>query len=153
MLAGVVATSLAELEEERGQVENLRRAASELYESGEESKFNRMLESFRDPQFAQEKFLIFTEHRDTLEYIVTRLKGLGYQDQVASIHGGMDYREREQQVDFFRRKTAEGGLPAGGSAQAGARYMVCTDEAGEGLNMQFCRLMINYDIPLNPARI
>jgi hypothetical protein len=153
LLAGVVATSLAELEEERGQVENLRRAASELYESGEESKFNRMLESFRDPQFAQEKFLIFTEHRDTLEYIVTRLKGLGYQDQVASIHGGMDYREREQQVDFFRRKTAEGGLPAGGSAQAGARYMVCTDAAGEGLNMQFCRLMINYDIPWNPARI
>ncbi|MBE7503142.1 MAG: DUF3883 domain-containing protein [Verrucomicrobiales bacterium] len=143
LLAGVVATSLAELEEERGQVENLRRAASELYESGDESKFNRMLESFRDPQFAQEEFLIFTEHRDTLEYIVTRLKGLGYQDQVASIHGGMDYREREQQVDFFRRKTAEGG----------ARYMVCTDAAGEGLNMQFCRLMINYDIPWNPARI
>jgi ERCC4-related helicase len=84
----VVATSLAELEEERRQVEDLRRAASELYESGEESKFNRMLEAFRDPQFAQEKFLIFTEHRDTLEYIVTRLKGLGYQDQVTSIHGG-----------------------------------------------------------------
>jgi superfamily II DNA or RNA helicase len=144
LLAGVVATSLAELEEERGQVENLRRAASELYESGEESKFNRMLESFRDPQFAQEKFLIFTEHRDTLEYIVTRLKGLGYQDQVASIHGGMDYREREQQVDFFGRRAQEGG----------ARYMVCTDAAGEGLNMQRnCRLMINYDIPWNPARI
>ncbi|HRT06782.1 MAG TPA: helicase-related protein, partial [Candidatus Paceibacterota bacterium] len=143
LLAGVVATSLAELEEERRQVEDLRRAASELYESGEESKFNRMLEAFRDPQFAQEKFLIFTEHRDTLEYIVTRLKGLGYQDQVASIHGGMDYREREQQVEFFRQKTAEGG----------ARYMVCTDAAGEGLNMQFCRLMINYDIPWNPARI
>jgi superfamily II DNA or RNA helicase/DNA-binding XRE family transcriptional regulator len=143
LLSGVVATSLAELEEERGQVESLRRAARALYESGEESKFNRMLEAFRDPQFADEKFLIFTEHRDTLEYIVTRLMGLGYQDQVASIHGGMDYREREQQVDFFRRDTREGA----------ARYMVCTDAAGEGLNMQFCRLMINYDIPWNPARI
>lgn len=143
LLAGVVATSLAELESERAEVENLRRAAQSLYESGEESKFNRMLEAFRDPQFADEKFLIFSEHRDTVEYIVTRLKGLGYQDQVASIHGGMDYREREQQVDFFRRETREGG----------ARYMVCTDAAGEGLNMQFCRLMINYDIPWNPARI
>ena len=77
-MAGVVATSLAELESERKEVESLRRAAQELYESGEESKFNRMLEAFRDPQFADEKFLIFTEHRDTLEYIVTRLKGLGY---------------------------------------------------------------------------
>jgi superfamily II DNA or RNA helicase/transcriptional regulator with XRE-family HTH domain len=143
LLAGVVATSLAELESEREEVDNLRRAAQELYESGEESKFNRMLEAFRDPEFAEEKFIIFTEHRDTLEYIVTRLKGLGYQDQVASIHGGMDYREREQQVDFFRRETRQGG----------ARYMVCTDAAGEGLNMQFCRLMINYDIPWNPARI
>jgi len=143
LLAGVVATSLAELEAERAEVENLRRAAQALYESGEESKFNRMLEAFRDPQFADEKFLIFSEHRDTVEYIVTRLKGLGYQDQVASIHGGMDYREREQQVDFFRRDTRQGG----------ARYMVCTDAAGEGLNMQFCRLMINYDIPWNPARI
>ena len=152
LLAGVVATSLAELESERAEVENLRRAANELYESGEESKFNRMLEAFRDPQFVDEKFLIFSEHRDTVEYIVTRLKGLGYQDQVASIHGGMDYREREQQVDFFRCETRQGGLPAG-AAQAGARYMVCTDAAGEGLNMQFCRLMINYDIPWNPARI
>jgi superfamily II DNA or RNA helicase/DNA-binding XRE family transcriptional regulator len=143
LLAGVVATSLAELEEERREVQSLRQAAHELYESGEESKFNRMLEAFREPQFADEKFLIFTEHRDTLEYIVTRLKGLGYQDQVASIHGGMDYREREQQVDFFHRDTRQGG----------ARYMVCTDAAGEGLNMQFCRLMINYDIPWNPARI
>lgn len=143
LLAGVVATSLAELEEERREVENLRRAAQALYESGEESKFNRMLESFREPQFAGEKFLIFTEHRDTMEYIVTRLKGLGYQDQVASIHGGMDYREREQQVDFFQREMQDGG----------ARYMVCTDAAGEGLNMQFCRLLINYDIPWNPARI
>lgn len=144
LLAGVVATSLAELESERTEVENLRRATLALYESGEESKFNRMLEAFRDPQFAEEKFLIFTEHRDTLEYIVTRLKGLGYQDQVASIHGGMDYREREQQVDFFQQETAQGG----------ARFMVCTDAAGEGLNMQQrCRLMINYDIPWNPARI
>lgn len=144
LLSGVVATSLAELQEERREVDTLRRAAQELYESGEESKFNRMLDAFRDPQFAGEKFLIFTEHRDTMEYIVTRLKGLGYQDQVASIHGGLDYREREQQVDFFQRDTAEGG----------ARYMVCTDAAGEGLNMQRgCWLMINYDIPWNPARI
>ncbi len=143
LLAGVVATSLAELQAEREEVETLRIAASQLYESGDESKFNRMLEAFRDPQFASEKFIIFTEHRDTLEYITQRLEGLGYQDQIAFIHGGMDYEEREQQVDFFKKDTQQGG----------ARYMVCTDAAGEGLNMQFCRIMVNYDIPWNPARI
>jgi superfamily II DNA or RNA helicase/DNA-binding XRE family transcriptional regulator len=144
LLAGVVATSLAELEDEQREVENLHHKAQALYESGEESKFNRMLEALSDPQFANEKCLIFTEHRDTMEYIVNRLQGLGYQDQVASIHGGMDYREREQQVELFQRDCVEGG----------ARYMVCTDAAGEGLNMQRrCRLMINYDIPWNPARM
>lgn len=143
ILAGVVATSLAELHTERDTVAALRDLAAALHESGEESKFQEMLRSLRDEHFRDEKVLIFTEHRDTLENIVRRLRGLGYEDRVAHIHGGMGYREREEQVDFFRRPPAEGG----------AQYMVCTDAAGEGLNMQFCWLMINYDIPWNPARI
>ena len=143
ILGGVIATTLAELGNEREEVTLLRQMAANLYDSGEESKFNRMLEAFRDGQFRNEKVLVFTEHRDTMDYIVRRLKGLGYEDRVAHIHGGMDFREREQQVDFFRRDGDDGG----------AQYMICTDAAGEGLNMQFCWLMINYDIPWNPARI
>ena len=55
----------------------------------------------------------------------------------------MDYRERERQVAFFRRSATEGG----------ANYLVATDAAGEGINLQFCWLMVNYDIPWNPARL
>ena len=55
----------------------------------------------------------------------------------------MDFREREQQIEFFRKKTNEGG----------ALYMVCTDAAGEGLNMQFAWRLLNWDIPWNPARL
>ena len=55
----------------------------------------------------------------------------------------MPYREREAQVEFFRKPVAEGG----------ARYLVATDAAGEGINLQFCWLMVNYDVPWNPARL
>ena len=72
-----------------------------------------------------------------------RLEGLGFTGQVALIHGGLDYREREAQVDLFRRP-----LDAGG-----ANYLVATDAAGEGINLQFCWLMVNYDVPWNPARL
>ena len=55
----------------------------------------------------------------------------------------MDYRKREEQVEFFRKPATEGG------AQLPGR----TDAAGEGINLQFCWLMVNYDIPWNPARL
>ena len=97
----------------------------------------------RDSNYGDEKFIIFTEYRDTAEFLVRRLEGLGFTDQVALIHGGLDYQERERQVEFFRRPAAEGG----------ANYLVATDAAGEGINLQFCWLMVNYDIPWNPARL
>ena len=75
--------------------------------------------------------IIFTEHRDTLEFLVRRLEGLGFTDQIAQIHGGMGYQQREEQVALFRRPVAEGG----------ARYLIATDAAGEGINLQVCWLM------------
>ncbi|MDD9818549.1 MAG: helicase-related protein, partial [Gammaproteobacteria bacterium] len=69
-----------------------------------------------------------------------RLEGLGFAGQVAQIHGGMAWPEREEQVEQFRNPQ-------------GARYMIATDAAGEGINLQFCRLMANYDLPWNPARL
>ncbi len=97
----------------------------------------------RDSGFAREKFIVFTEHRDTAEILVRRLEGLGFTGQVALVHGGLDYREREAQVDLFRRPLDDGG----------ANYLVATDAAGEGINLQFCWLMVNYDVPWNPARL
>ncbi|MEW6541885.1 MAG: helicase-related protein [Bacillota bacterium] len=144
LLRGVVATSLAELQAERLQVEALLRLAGTVETAdGEESKFDKLYEVLEDERFKDEKILIFTEHRDTLNYLVRRLEGLGFAGKVASIHGGMPYQEREEQVEFFRRPAAEGG----------ATLMVATDAAGEGINLQFCWLMVNYDIPWNPARV
>lgn len=151
VLAGVVANSLADLEIERGEVQHLLALAKQVDGLGQESKFARLREVLQEPRFADEKVIIFTEHRDTLDFLVRRLEGLGFTGQVARIHGGMGTQpdpqtglsERDEQVAFFKRPTADGG----------ARFLVATDAAGEGINLQFCWLMVNYDIPWNPARL
>ena len=143
LLAGVIAASLTDLVVEREQVLGLRDLARKVYEKGEESKFDRLREVLTDPTFSGEKFIVFTEHRDTLEYLIQRLGGMGYTGQIAQIHGGMYYTERQQQVDRFRRLHEDGG----------ARFMICTDAAAEGINLQFCWIMINFDVPWNPARL
>jgi superfamily II DNA or RNA helicase/transcriptional regulator with XRE-family HTH domain len=142
-LGGTIAVNLAELEVERQQVVKLLGLARQVYDAREESKFEKLREVLSDSRFKDEKFIIFTEHRDTLNFLVRRLEGLGYTGKVAQIHGGMDYQERDVQVEFFRKPSEEGG----------ASYLVATDAAGEGINLQFCWLMINYDIPWNPARL
>ena len=142
-LGGTTAFNLTELAAEKGKVEELLDKSRKLLDAGEESKFEKLREVLRHPNYIDEKFIIFTEHRDTAEFLVRRLEGLGFTDQVALIHGGLDYREREGQVEFFRRSAEKGG----------ANYLVATDAAGEGINLQFCWLMVNYDIPWNPARL
>ncbi len=140
VLGAVSAVGAEELRREAEEVRGLARRARRLLDSGRETKFERLREVLEDPDYLDEKWLVFSEHRDTVDHLVRRLEGLGYRGRTAQIHGGMDWRERERQVAEFRRPN-------------GARYMVATDAAGEGINLQFCRLMVNYDIPWNPARL
>ena len=132
------ARSISELESEISQVQSLVKLAREVYNLKAESKFENLWEALTEYQ--DTKVLIFTEHRDTMNFVIERLEALGFTDKVAQIHGGMKYSVREEQVEFFRDPN-------------GAQYLVATDAAGEGINLQFCWLMVNYDIPWNPARI
>lgn len=143
ILSAVADVSIEKLEEEREEVQRLVDQAEEVYRRGSESKFQRLLEVLDDPEYADEKMIIFSEHRDTVSFIVRRLEEIGYTGKIAQIHGGMPHDERDQQVEFFRQKVEDGG----------AQYLVATDAAGEGINLQFCWLMVNYDIPWNPARL
>ena len=140
VLGAVIAVTVEELRHEIKALEDLGARARRLFESGRESKFEKLREVLEDPHHAGEKWLIFSEHRDTVEYLIRRLEGLGFSGRIAQIHGGMAWPEREEQVARFRRTD-------------GARYLVATDAAGEGINLQFCRLMVNYDVPWNPARL
>ncbi len=144
-LSAVAFGSLLDLEIERQAVERLCDLAHRVFgdDAHEDSKFARLLEVLCDPQYRDEKLIIFTENRDTLTFLVRRLEQLGYAGEIAHIHGGMRYPERQTQVAFFRTPVAKGG----------ARYLVATDAAGEGINLQFCWLMVNYDVPWNPARL
>lgn len=143
LLAGVVAASLVDLVVERDEVVKLRDLARKIYEQGAESKFDKLRDMVTGPRFVGEKVIVFTEHRDTLNYLIQRLGGLGYADQIAHIHGGMYHTERQEHVERFRLPNDEGG----------ARFMICTDAAAEGINLQFCWIMINFDVPWNPARL
>ena len=69
--------SLAELEAERLKVEGLLSRAQRLFARGEESKFEKLREVLRDSEYSDEKFIIFTEHRDTAHFLVRRLEGPG----------------------------------------------------------------------------
>lgn len=140
ILGAFAAVTLEDLLKEIETLKALSKQARKILESGNESKFEKLREVLSDNHYGQDKWLIFTEHRDTMDFLVGRLEGLGYSGRVAQIHGGMNWREREQQMEQFRRS-------------AGAHYLVATDAAGEGINLQFCSLMVNYDIPWNPARL
>ncbi len=140
VLGAVVSADIEDLEREIEVVNELAARAKAVVDSGRESKFEKLREVLEDPAHASEKWLIFTEHRDTMDYLVRRLEGLGHAGRVACVHGGMAWPERERQVEHFRDP-------------AGARYLVATDAAGEGMNLQFCAFMANYDIPWNPARL
>jgi len=143
LLQGVVAASLTDLQAEKEQVKQLLDLARKVHDGGHESKFEKLREVLTDSRFSGEKFIVFTEHRDTLEFLVKRLGGMGYAGQIAQIHGGMHYMQREDEVERFRKPVNQGG----------ARFLICTDAAGEGINLQFCWIMINYDVPWNPARL
>ncbi len=128
----------AKVEEERDEVEGLFRLAGSL-KHHEEAKFKelrKVLDSSEVIRAEEEKLLIFTEHKDTLVNLSRRLSDLGY--RVTTIHGGMDVDTRKRaQREFLMR----------------AKIMVATDAAGEGINLQFCRYLINWDIPWNPNRL
>lgn len=130
------AATIAELKVEQREVRRLVSLARQVYEQKHESKFEQLWDTLA--AYPDTKVLIFTEFRDTLDFLIDRLEGKGLTGKIAQIHGGMDYRERERQAAFFRET---------------AQVLVATDAAGEGINLQFCWLLVNYDIPWNPARL
>jgi superfamily II DNA or RNA helicase len=94
---------------------------------------------FLDPAM---KLLVFTEHRDTLEWLVDRMRGWGL--LVTAIHGGMKVGDRD---------SPDTRLHAERVFREEAQVMVATEAAGEGINLQFCWLMVNFDIPWSPIRL
>jgi len=88
-----------------------------------------------------QKLVIFTEHRDTLNYLAHRIGTLlGRAQAVVAIHGGMGREERMKAQEAFRHDPE-------------VQVLLATDAAGEGINLQRAHLMVNYDLPWNPNRL
>jgi superfamily II DNA or RNA helicase len=89
----------------------------------------------------RQKLVIFTEHRDTLNYLESRIGTLlGRRSALVLIHGGMGREERMKAQEAFRHDPE-------------VQVLIATDAAGEGINLQRAHLMVNYDLPWNPNRI
>jgi superfamily II DNA or RNA helicase len=137
----VVAETLDQLRVEVVRLKELVVQAQQAIDAGEEAKLTALRECLQGAELAEiqdgrGKLLIFTEHRDTLVYLEEHLKRWGY--TTCSIHGGVPPMERKAiQQDFHQSK----------------QICVATEAAGEGINLQFCHLMINYDLPWNPVRL
>lgn len=134
-----------DLREEIVKLADLINMAEALEAREVETKLARLKEEitqrgiFEDPT---NKLLIFTEHADTLKYLVDKLREWGL--SVTQISGSMkigDSEERGTRI-FAEREFKES-----------VQIMVATEAAGEGINLQFCWFMINYDMPWNPMRL
>ncbi|MCL6532393.1 MAG: DUF3883 domain-containing protein, partial [Armatimonadetes bacterium] len=132
------ATTQAELQQEVNTLRHLVQLAKKAEEQDIETKLKELREVLEELQLRgrDEKLLIFTESRDTLDYLVRKLRSWGY--SVTELHGGMNLDARIQAEHKFRHET---------------QVMVSTEAGGEGINLQFCSLMVNYDIPWNPNRL
>ena len=138
------ATTAAELDQLRAEIAELSDLLAQVgrvRESGRDSKLVALRECLQRSEFdelkdGRGKLLVFTEHRDTLNYLREHLDEWGY--STCQIHGGMNPRERQQAQEDFRTSR---------------QICVATEAAGEGINLQFCHLMINYDVPWNPTRL
>jgi len=159
------ARTIGELKQEIGTLKSLEDLAQKIFNSGLDAKWRELAnlisaiysststESELDPALQSpsdvpspkpsphQKLVVFTEHRDTLDYLernITRV--LGRPGSVMTIHGGTGREDRLKIQEAFRHNPD-------------VLVLIATDAAGEGINLQRAHLMVNYDLPWNPNRL
>ncbi|OMG61446.1 RNA helicase [Stutzerimonas balearica] len=141
------AATIPELEAEILILRDLEQRAMDLVSSGNDRKWEELSGLLQDrPEMFtatgnRRKLIIFTEHRDTLNYLVARIRDiLGKAEAVVTIHGGTNRDDRRRVQEEFRYNPE-------------VLVLIATDAAGEGVNLQNANLMVNYDLPWNPNRL
>jgi hypothetical protein len=145
--AASAARTEAELNAEIAVLADLEELARQVRLAGTDKKWTELRTLLLDEQSmyasdgTRRKIIIFTEHRDTLTYLIDQIRDLlGRNDAVVAIHGGVRREARRAAQEQFTQDKA-------------TTVLVATDAAGEGLNLQRAHLMVNYDLPWNPNRI
>ena len=144
-----LATAARTVEELQCEIDALTELVSlsvRLLRSRKDRKWMQLLDVLNEPQMKdaagrRQKLVIFTEHRDTLDYLASKIRLELLRDEaVVTIHGGLPRRRRREAQDAFLNDPA-------------VEVLVATDAAGEGVNLQVAHLMVNYDLLWNPNRL
>ena len=145
--SATAARTIAELELEIAALTALEQEARGVRDSGADRKWEELSAILQKaPEMVNEdgslrKLIVFTEHRDTLSYLVDRLRNfLDRQEAVVAIHGGVRREERRKIQEAFTQ-------------DRDVAILVATDAAGEGINLERAHIVVNYDLPWNPNRI
>lgn len=140
------ARTIDELRTEINSLQGLEALANKVYHSGKDRKWEEVRDLLQSPDMykpdgQRRKLVIFTEHGDTLHYLVEKIRTLlGKPEAVVIIHGGISRPERLKAQEAFTQNPE-------------VHILLATDAAGEGINLQRAHLMINYDLPWNPNRL
>ena len=164
--SATAAATAEELEAEVQELAGLVALAEEVRSSGTDTKWTELRDLLRKGDFdralrangsggaeasgstddspvprGHRKLIVFSEHKDTLEYVADRIRAeLGRPEAVITIHGGVKRHDRRELQERFR-------------VDPTVQVLVATDAAGEGVNLQVANMMVNYDLPWNPNRI
>lgn len=141
------AQTIAELELEIDSLKRLEKLAQKVRRSGNDKKWEELSKLLQDNEHMfdehqnRRKLVIFSEHRDTLNYLTDRIRTLiGEPEAVVTITGGMHREDRRKAQERFTQ-------------DKDVLVLIATDAAGEGINLQRAHLMVNYDLPWNPNRL
>jgi len=147
MLEAVTLAGNAEqVREEIGELRQLAKQAQAVENSDSEAKLAKLKDVLHQEGFfdhPDKRLLLFTEFKDTLDYLVGKLKGWGF--RVGCIHGSMKSGSRDEPGTrlYSEQQFRDGTI----------QVLVATEAAGEGINLQCCNILFNYDIPWNPNRL
>ncbi|MEM2292467.1 MAG: helicase-related protein [Nitrososphaerota archaeon] len=132
----IIGLTISKIEEDRKELNEILAEAEKIQE---DSKLKALLDFVATIKKGapEAKIVIFSEYRDTVDYL---FETLSTQYKTGKIYGTMNIEERYEALARFRDPQ-------------GSEIMVCTDAAGEGIDMQFANIMINYDLPWNPNRL
>ena len=141
-----LAGNAEQIREEIQELRQLAEDAKAVEGSHQQAKLTRLGDIMRDEGFfdrPDQRLLIFTEFRDTLDYLMDKLNAWGF--RAGCIHGGMKPGSRDEPGTrlYSEQQFRDGAI----------QVLVATEAAGEGINLQCCHILFNYDIPWNPNRL
>jgi len=141
-----LAGNVEQIQEEIEELKKLAGQATSVESCGAEAKLSRLKNLLQEEGFfdqPEKRLLLFTEFKDTLDYLMSCLKSWGF--KVGCIHGGMKpgFRDEPGTRLYAEQQFKDGEI----------QILVGTEAAGEGINLQCCHILFNYDIPWNPNRL